>query len=65
MEQNKKLDTALLVLRIGLAIVFLLFGFQKLSSPSQTTAEIQLILNFMPLAGAAAINFYLGLLEIS
>src|SRR3989338_4917770 len=62
---NKRLDIALLVLRVGLAVVFLLFGYQKLSNPSQTTAEIQLILNFMPLTGAAAINFYLGLLEIT
>ncbi len=64
MEQNKKLDIALLILRIGLAAVFILFGYQKLSNPSQTTAEIQLLLNFLGLAAAAAINFYLGLTEI-
>lgn len=50
-------------LRIGLAIVFLLFGIKKLSNPGQTTAEIQLLLNF-ELADAAALNFYLGLLEL-
>lgn len=60
---NKKLDAALLILRAGLAIVFLLFGYQKLSNPAQTTAEIQLILN-LGLGGSAAINYYLGLLEI-
>jgi len=64
-EQNKKLDIALLALRIGLAVVFLLFGYQKLSHPSQTTAEIQLLLNFLGLAAAAAVNFYLGLTEIT
>ena len=52
-----------LFLRLGLAIVFFLFGFQKLANPSQATAEIQLLLNF-ELADAAAINFYLGLVEI-
>lgn len=65
MKNNKKLDWALLILRVGLATVFLLFGFQKLSSPSQTTSEIQLILNFLGLGTASAINFYLGLTEIA
>ncbi len=63
--QNKNLDIALLVLRIGLAAVFLLFGFHKLASSSQTTAEIQLLLNFLGLGAAAAINFYMGLTEIT
>lgn len=63
--ENKKLDIALLVLRVGLAVVFLLFGYQKLSNPSQTTAEIQLLLNFLGLAAAAAINYYLGLIEVA
>lgn len=62
--ENKKIDIALLVLRIGLATVFLLFGYQKLSVPAQTTSEIQLLLNFLGLAAASAINFYLGLTEI-
>lgn len=53
-----------LFLRGGLSSVFFLFGFQKLSNPSQTTAEIQLLLNF-GLADAAAMNFYLGLIEIT
>ena len=61
--ENKKLDIALLILRVGLATVFLLFGYQKLSNPAQTTAEIQLILN-LGLGGAAAINYYLGLTEV-
>lgn len=52
-----------LFLRIGLALVFGLFGIQKLSHPSQTTAEIQLLSNF-ELVDAAALNFYLGLAEL-
>jgi len=52
-----------LFLRLGLAAVFFLFGLQKLINPSQTTAEIQLLVNF-ELAEAAALNFYLGLTEI-
>ena len=63
--QNKNLDIALLVLMLGLAVVFLLFGFHKLASPAQTTAEIQLLLNFLGLGAAAAINFYMGLTEIT
>lgn len=50
-------------LRIGLAIVFLLFGLKKLADPGQSTSEIQLLMNF-DLADAAALSFYLGLLEI-
>ena len=61
--EAKKLDIALLILRIGLAAVFFLFGFQKLSSPSQTTAEIQLIVN-LGLGAVSAINYYMGLVEI-
>jgi uncharacterized membrane protein YphA (DoxX/SURF4 family) len=53
-----------LCLRIGLAVVFVLFGIQKLTSPGQTTAEIQL-LSIFELADAAALNFYLGLTEIA
>ena len=56
-SQNKY---ASLVLRLGLAIVFGLFGYQKLSVPEQTRAEIQLLLD-IGLGSAAAINFYLGL----
>jgi len=50
-------------LRFGLAVVFLLFGLQKLINPAQTTAEIQLLLSF-ELADAAALSFYTGLVEI-
>jgi len=50
-------------LRFGLAVVFLLFGLQKLINPGQTTAEIQLLLSF-ELADAAALSFYMGLFEI-
>ncbi len=62
LERNR--DWAPLIIRVGLAVVFLLFGFQKLSNPAQTTAEIQLLMDFLNLAAAAAINFYLGLTEL-
>lgn len=52
-----------LFLRVGLAIVFFLFGLKKLTHPGQATAEIQLILEF-DLTHAAAINYYLGLTEM-
>lgn len=52
-----------LFLRVGLALVFALFGIQKLSHPSQTTGEIQLLSN-LELVDAAALNFYLGLVEL-
>lgn len=51
-------------LRIGLAVVFLLFGIQKLTHPGQATSETQLLTNF-ELADAAAVNFYLGLVEFA
>lgn len=65
MENEKKLNWALLILRIGLAVVFLLFGYQKLSSPAQTTSEIQILLNFLGLGAASALNFYLGITEVT
>lgn len=52
-----------LFLRFGLAVVFIIFGIQKLTNPGQGTSETQLLTNF-ELADAAAINFYLGLIEI-
>jgi len=61
--ENNKTDLALLILRVGLAIVFFLFGFHKLASPSQTTAEIQLIVN-LGLGAVSAINYYMGLVEV-
>lgn len=62
MRENLKIY-APLILRLGLAIVFFLFGYQKLSVPEQTRAEIQLLLD-IGLGSAAAINYYLGLMEI-
>ena len=53
-----------LSLRLGLAVVFLLFGIQKLTNPGQATAETQLLTNF-ELADAAAVNFYLSLAELA
>lgn len=50
-------------LRLGLSLVFLLFGVQKLLNPGQTTSEVQLLTNF-DLVDAAAANFYSGLVEI-
>lgn len=52
-----------LVLRLSLAVVFFLFAFQKLSVPEQTQAEIQILFDF-GIGSAAAINFYMGLLEM-
>lgn len=52
-----------LILRLGLTVVFFLFGWQKLSVPEQTRAEIQLLLD-IGLGSAAAINYYLGLVEL-
>lgn len=52
-----------LMLRLGLAVVFFLFAYQKLSVPEQTSAEIQILLD-SGIGSAAAINFYLGLLEM-
>lgn len=62
MRENLKIY-APLILRFGLAIVFFLFGYQKLSLPEQTRAEIQLLLD-IGLGSAAAINYYLGLIEL-
>lgn len=61
-KENLKIY-APLILRLGLAIVFFLFGYQKLSVPEQTRAEIQLLLD-IGLGSAAAINYYLGLFEL-
>lgn len=44
-------------------MVFFLFGLKKLTNPEQSTAEIQLLLNF-ELADAAALSFYMGLIEM-
>jgi len=60
---QKYQKSAPVFLRIGLALLFVLFGLQKLLHPSQTTAEIQLLTNF-ELVDSAALNFYLGLLEL-
>lgn len=62
-EEKKLARFAPFIIRIGLAVVFLLFGLQKLSNPLQTTAEIQLLLNWK-LSNAAALNYYLGLTEM-
>ena len=61
-KENLKI-CAPLILRLGLAVVFFLFGYQKLSVPEQTRAEIQLLLD-ISLGSTAAINYYLGLIEI-
>jgi len=60
---NRSQKYAPLCLRFGLAFVFFLFGLKKLMNPEQSTAEIQLLLSF-ELADAAALSFYLGLIEI-
>lgn len=61
---NKYQKFAPVFLRIGLAVVFALFGIQKLLNPGQTTSEVQLLTNF-ELADASALNYYLGLLELA
>lgn len=61
--REKLKDYAPLFLRIGLAATFTLFGWHKLSSPEQSVAEIQLLIN-SGLGSASAINYYLGLLEL-
>lgn len=62
LRENLK-EYAPLILRLGLAITFFLFGYHKLSEPTQSTSEIQLLLD-IGLGGASAINYYLGLTEI-
>lgn len=52
-----------LFLRLGLGVVFILFGIHKLSSPSQASSEIQLLLD-IGIGPASALNYYLGLAEI-
>lgn len=62
--KNKNLSAyAPLALRAGLFVVFALFGLQKLSNPSQSASEIQLLMNWN-IGNAAAMNYYLGLIEI-
>jgi len=61
--QKQLVPYAPLFLRLGLALVFFLFAFQKLGSPEQGGAEIQLLLN-IGIGGAAALNYYLGLVEL-
>ena len=52
-----------LFIRIGLGIVFILFGYHKLSAPEQNRAEIEELFGFGP-GSTAAINYYTGLVEI-
>jgi len=64
---EKMKQYAPLFLRLSLAVVFLLFGFQKLMFPGQGTAEIQQIFTTesgtMSLGIASALNYYMGLFE--
>lgn len=55
-------DYAPLAIRLGLGAVFLLFSFQKLSVPGQTTAEIGQLFG-MNLGTSSVTNFYTALLE--
>lgn len=56
-------DYAPLFLRTGLAVVFLIFGYHKLSDPAQSSAEIQLLLSIdLPLA--SFLNYFVGAVEI-
>ena len=55
-------DYAPLAIRLGVGIVFLLFSFQKLSVPGQTTAEIGQLFG-VSLGMSSVANFYTGILE--
>lgn len=56
-------DYASLFLRLGLALVFLIFSYHKFASPEQAQAEIQLLLDTgRGLAGF--LNYFLGVLEM-
>lgn len=61
--RDSQANFAPLALRIGLFVVFALFGFQKLYNPSQAASEIQLLLDWS-LVNAAPLNYYLGLVEM-
>lgn len=54
-----------LVLRIGLAIVFLLFAYHKLhlATNGQGVSEIRQLFD-VGISSAAALNYYVGLLEL-
>ena len=52
-----------LFLRLGIALVFITFGAQKLITPAQTRGEIQLLLN-LGLGPVSVLNYYLGLTEV-
>lgn len=60
-ENSKKY--APLLLRLGLGLVFLLFGYHKLALPEQAQAEVQLLLE-VGIGTAAALNYYLGIAEL-
>lgn len=63
---DKYKSFAPLLLRAGLALVFLLFAYHKLHlhTTGQGVAEVQLLFN-LGLGTASAINFYTGLLELA
>jgi len=52
-----------LCLRLGLAVVFLLFGFEKFYAAGQASAEIDSILE-IGLELASLLNFILGMIEL-
>ena len=61
--RGKLLPYAPIFLRLGIGVVFMLFAVQKLGSPEQGRAEIQILLN-LKIGGAAALNYILGVMEI-
>lgn len=65
MNMEKWKPYAPLAIRIGLAIILLLFGYHKLNplTVSQGRGEIEIIFGF-PLTAAAPINYYVGLFEV-
>lgn len=51
-------------LRLGLAAVFGIFGFQKLKYPDQAVRETQLLIENVDISNIAALSYYLGIFEI-
>jgi len=57
-------ELAPVFLRIGLASVFGIFGFQKLANPGQSVRETQLLLDNIDISNITALSYYLGVTEI-
>ena len=58
-------ERGLLLLRVSLAITFVLFAIQKLKNPGQGTAEIQLLFPFLSQELSSLTNFASSVFEIA